>query len=71
MLVITRKEGESLLIGDNIKINITKINDGSVKIAIDAPKDMTILRSELVKAIEEENKLACNSDFSILKDIKK
>lgn len=71
MLVITRKEGESLLIGDNIKINITKVNDGSVKIAIDAPKDMTILRSELVKAIEEENKLACNSDFSILKDIKK
>ena len=59
MLVITRKEGESLLIGGNIKINITKI------------KDMTILRSELVKAIEEENKLACNSDFSILKDIKK
>ena len=71
MLVITRKEGESLLIGDNIKINITKVNDGSAKIAIDAPKDMTILRSELVKAIEEENKLACNSDFSILKDIKK
>ena len=71
MLVITRKEGESLLIGDNIKINIVKVNDGSVKIAIDAPKDMTILRSELVKAIEEENKLACNSDFSILKDIKK
>ena len=32
MLVITRREGESVLIGDNIEINVTKISDGSVQI---------------------------------------
>lgn len=71
MLVITRKEGESLLIGDDIEINISKISDGSVKIGISAPKDKTILRKELVQQIKEENKIACNTDFSILKKLNK
>lgn len=71
MLVITRKEGESLLIGDNIEINISKIVDGSVKIAINAPKDMTILRKELLIAIKEENKLASKADLNILKNLKR
>ncbi|WP_352416829.1 carbon storage regulator, partial [Clostridium tertium] len=44
MLVITRKKGESILIGDDIEISISKIEDGSVKLAIKAPKEMTILR---------------------------
>ncbi len=46
MLVITRKKGESLLIGDDIEITVVKLDDGSVKLAIDAPKKLTILRKE-------------------------
>ncbi|MGN0026342.1 MAG: carbon storage regulator, partial [Clostridium sp.] len=46
MLVITRKKGESILIGDDIEITISKVEDGSVKLAINAPKEMTILRKE-------------------------
>ena len=43
MLVITRKEGESILIGEDIEITISKISDGSAKVAINAPREMTIL----------------------------
>lgn len=71
MLVIKRKQGESLLIGDNIEINIVSLENGSVKLAISAPKSITILRKELYKEIEEENQKAANSDLSALKNLKK
>lgn len=71
MLVITRKKGEALMIGDDIEITISKIEDGSVKIGISAPKDITILRKELYEAVENENKEAANIDLSILNNLKK
>ncbi|MEG0004479.1 MAG: carbon storage regulator [Clostridium sp.] len=55
MLVLKRKIGESLIIGDNIEINIEEIAGGYVKLSINAPKDMKIVRRELLKEIEEEN----------------
>lgn len=71
MLIITRKKGESLMIGDDIEITISKIDDGSVKIGIDAPKNITILRKELYEEVENENKQAINVDVNLLKNIKK
>ena len=71
MLVVTRKEGQSILIGEDIEISITNINDGSVKIAINAPKEMTILRKELYKEVENENVQASKVDISLLKKISK
>lgn len=71
MLVITRKKGESLMIGDDIEITISKIDDGSVKIGINAPKNITILRKELYEEVENENKQAINVDVNLLKNIKK
>ncbi|MBU3135997.1 carbon storage regulator CsrA [Clostridium gasigenes] len=71
MLVITRKKGESLLIGDNIEITISKIDDGSVKIAIDAPREIRILRKELYTEVESENIEAIKIDMDILKKFKK
>ncbi|KGM97006.1 carbon storage regulator [Clostridium novyi A str. 4552] len=70
MLVVKRKKGESILIGDNIEINIVNIDNGAVKIAIEAPKEVTILRKELYKEVQEENKNAINIDMSILKTLK-
>ena len=70
MLVITRKKGESILIGDDIEISISKIEDGSVKLAIKAPKEMTILRKELFEEIQNENKEATNINLELLKGIK-
>ena len=56
MLVINRSRNEKICIGDNIVITITKIFDGSVKIGIDAPKEIPIVRGDLsegVRAIED------------------
>jgi len=71
MLVITRKEGESLLIGDDIEINISKLGDGTVKIAISAPREMIILRKELVKQIKDENRIASKVDLNLLRNLKR
>lgn len=70
MLVITRKKGESILIGDDIEISISKIEEGSVKLAIKAPKEMTILRKELFEEVQNENKEAMNINLELLKGIK-
>ncbi|MDW8799702.1 carbon storage regulator CsrA [Clostridium sp. A1-XYC3] len=71
MLVISRKKGESLLIGDDIEITVVKLDDNSVKLSISAPKSVTILRKELYKEVGQENKNSVASDISVLKNIKK
>ncbi|GLC32326.1 carbon storage regulator CsrA [Clostridium omnivorum] len=71
MLVVSRKKGESILIGDDIEITIIKVEEGAVKIAISAPKNIPILRKELYKEVTEENKLAIIDNFDILKNFKK
>ncbi len=71
MLVVSRKKGESILIGDDIEITIVKADNGSVKLSIQAPKDVTILRKELKEEVTEENKNAIIMDSSILSKLKK
>ncbi len=61
MLVITRKGGESFQIGDDITVHILKVNGNLVKIAIDAPKNYNIARSELIE-IHDENKKAAKTN---------
>lgn len=71
MLVIGRKKGESLLIGEDIEITIIKIENGAVKIAINAPKEVSILRKELYKEVTDENQRAMVFDAEALKKLKK
>ncbi|MDV4149723.1 carbon storage regulator CsrA [Clostridium sp. AL.422] len=71
MLVITRKKGESILIGDDIEITVSKVEDGSVKLAINAPKEMTILRKELFEEVQNENKEATKVNIELLKMLEK
>lgn len=70
MLVISRKKGESILLGEDIEITVVKIDDSSVKLSISAPKSVTILRKELYKEVEQENKKATTVDISVLKEVK-
>lgn len=49
MLALTRKAGESIVIGTNIRVQIVAIHGKQVKIAIDAPRDISIRRSELAE----------------------
>ena len=58
MLALSRKLGESIVIGKDIKISILEIKGDQIKIGIDAPKNITIYREEIFKQIEEENKEA-------------
>ncbi len=48
MLVLTRRENESLVIGDDIKLTILAVKGGQVRVGIDAPKEVSIHRQELL-----------------------
>ncbi len=52
MLILRRKAGETLLIGGKVKVTVLDVYDGGARIAIDAPKDIPILRAELLKAAD-------------------
>jgi len=55
MLVLTRKEEESIMIGDDIEIRILGVKDGHVKIGIVAPRTVPVHRREVYLAIQTEN----------------
>lgn len=65
MLVLTRKTGESIQIGDDITIKIVAVEGDQIKLGIDAPKNVDIHRSEIYQQIIEANQQA-----SLNKDIK-
>lgn len=48
MLILSRLEGESILIGDDIVVTVLRIARGSIRLGIAAPKDVAIMRDELV-----------------------
>lgn len=71
MLILNRKAGESIIIGEDIEITILEIEDGRIKIGIDAPRDINILRKEIYIDITEENKKSLEIDSDILNILKK
>ncbi|SFV66360.1 Carbon storage regulator [hydrothermal vent metagenome] len=58
MLVLARKLGESIVIADNITVKIVSVENGVVKLGIDAPREVSIIRSELIEEVTESNKAA-------------
>lgn len=56
MLVLGRKPGEYVMIGDNIKIKVVKSDEGNLRLAIDAPKDLSIIRGEIIKPDKNKKK---------------
>lgn len=70
MLILSRKIGQSLIIGDDVEIKIVSIDGDNVKIGISAPKDVTVVRKELLE-VKDENKKAINIDKSSLKKLEK
>lgn len=58
MLALTRKVGERIVIGDNIVVTVVSIKGDSIRITVDAPKEIKIYRGEIFDAIAAENKKA-------------
>lgn len=63
MLVLTRKEDESIMIGHGIEVVVLGIDGDKVKIGIEAPKDITILRKEVYIDVADINKQAISSNI--------
>lgn len=71
MLILNRKIGESIIIGEDIEITILEVDEKRVKIGIDAPRDINILRKEIYIDITEENKKSLEIDGDVLDILKK
>lgn len=55
MLVLSRKVGEKILIGGDISVTVVRVSGGGVRIGIEAPSEMAVVREELAGASEETN----------------
>lgn len=70
MLVLTRKTGEAIQIGDDIEITVISIAGDQVKIGISAPKNVDIHRKEIYLSIQEENNKAAEVSLDLLAQLK-
>ncbi len=62
MLILTRKIGESIVIGDNIIVKVVETGKNTIRLGIDAPKDVTVLRQEVFESIQRENILSAKGE---------
>jgi carbon storage regulator len=69
MLVLTRKAGEGIIIGDDVKITIIEVKGGGIRIGIDAPRDMKVHRQEVYDKIKEENQEATQWHIADLNEL--
>lgn len=71
MLILSRKEGESIQFGEDMEVKIIQITKGYVRIGIEAPKTLMILRKELSEEIRNKNLLSAEKDEVALEVLSK
>jgi carbon storage regulator len=65
VLVVSRKVGERILIGDKIAITVVKVSGGGVRIGVEAPAELAVMREELAEEIRKAERAAMEAgDFS-------
>ncbi|WP_339263838.1 carbon storage regulator CsrA [Solibacillus sp. FSL W7-1472] len=70
MLVLSRKKGETIMIGDQIEVKVISVEGDQVKLGILAPESVKVHRSEVFEAIQQQNKEALASSVDALKQFK-
>ncbi len=63
MLILTRKIGESILVGDNIRLVVLEIRGKQIRLGIEAPPDIVVLREEIAQRLSDENLRAASFNF--------
>jgi carbon storage regulator len=61
MLIITRRPGEKIMLGDEITVHVMEIVGNSVRVGIQAPRSLPVYREEIWKAVREENRAAADA----------
>lgn len=65
MLVITRKSGEQINVGDDVTITVLDVNGSAVRLGIEAPTDVKVHRHEIWLAVQEENRAAAQASKNL------
>ncbi|HPE16924.1 MAG TPA: carbon storage regulator CsrA [Oscillospiraceae bacterium] len=63
MLVLTRKQNEGILIGSDITVTVISIDGDKIRLGIQAPKSVRVIREELTAEIGQENRMAARSAY--------
>jgi carbon storage regulator len=61
MLIVTRRSGEKIMLGDDIVVHIMEIVGNSVRVGIQAPRSVPVYREEIWNAVREENRAAVDA----------
>ena len=69
MLILARKNNESINIGDDIVVTVLSIEGGTVKLGVEAPKEVKLLRGEVYERIKKANLDAAGSDFDFFSNL--
>jgi len=69
VLILTRKFGEALLIGKDIRVVVLEVRGKQVRIGIDAPEDVVVLREEVHQRLTQENLQAASFQYSDLEKV--
>jgi carbon storage regulator len=71
MLVLTRKPGQSIIIGEDIVVTILEVRGDQVRLGIQAPRELPVHREEVYASIKAENMAALRADAHALKELEK
>ena len=69
MLVLTRKLGESIVIGNNVRVTVLEMQGKQVRLGIEAPAEVPVHRGEVYERIEAENRLAAEKAHTNLGEL--
>ncbi len=64
MLVLSRKRGESIVIDGEVKVTISEVHGGRVKLVIDAPRSRKVMRLEIAPELHREDDLVCGNSLA-------